>query len=436
MKILYRYIFFQLLPPYFFAVFVITGIMLANEVIYITDLILKRGVPFGIIGEVTLLSLSHIAALSVPMAILLSSIMTYGKLTEDNEMMAMKASGINLYHLIKPALVFGVLNLCLMFWFHNTVLPNSNYRLKNIMYQIRNFRPTMALEEGIFNRIGDDISIYINQLDHQQNMMYDLMIYDYQKSRIPTIIQAKSGRLSLTSDNKQLILDLNDGEIHRVESNNESQYTKINFEHFQFRYGLANTGLDSIDLGRGQREMDVTMMRHYIDTLELRIDQARQRIRNHVLKDCNRLIDGQLPSSFQTLQYLKNEENVINSLKIEINQYWVEIYKKFAIPFACLVFIIIGVPMGVRSRRGGVGPAITISLIFFVFYYGCLTIGEELGDDGTIPAWLAMWFANILLLGYGCITVYRTVQEVEFFQWDRIMIWKRWKLFQTPSAKG
>ncbi len=430
MKILYRYIFRQMLAPYFFAVFVITGIMLANEVIVLTDLILKRGVPSAMILQLAILSLSHIIALSVPMAVLLSTIMTYGRLTDDNELMAMKAGGISLYVLLIPALVFGLFNVALMFWFHNSVLPNSNYKLKNMMYSVRNTRPTLVLEDGMFNKLGDELSIYIRELDHENNLMYDLMIYDYHGVKIPTLIKAEKGHLLYLKQTNQLMIELEDGEIHQVDEKKNNQYSKVQFKEYTYRLSLPTNDLDSIDLGRGQREMNIVMMQDQIIKLEERREQSRQRIRDQLLLDCQNLVNGKGSNPRRTFQYMKNEINVIQSLLLEIHQYEVEVHKKLAIPFACLVFILIGVPLGVRAKRGGVGPAITISVIFFIFYYGCLMIGEELGDNGTVPAWVTMWFANVIITVYSIFLLYRTVQETTYIHWDKFRFWQKWAFFK------
>ncbi len=428
MKILYRYIFKELLPPYFFSIFLITGIMVVNEFILITDMILKKGVEYSVIFKMVYLSLAHIIALSIPMSVLLATIMTYGKLTEDNEIMAIKASGISLYSLLIPSLLFGLINTGIIFYFNNNILPDANYYLKNLEFRIKASTPTIALEEGKFNKIGDSFVLFCDNLDRKKNYMKNVVIYDYSKGRTPDIITSKDGIIAYDANKDIMILKLNYGEIYKFNKKNDGGYSSIKFNELVYKYNLSSDSTRDFVFNRGQREMNISMMNSYIDTLKMRIKNTKNRCKKYIRNDLSILLMGRKPITMTTYYRLKNEVNIKKNLEYQINQYKVEIHKKFAIAFACIIFVLLGVPLGVRSKRGGVGPSIIISMIFFVLSWGSLLVGEELGDKGVVPPWLAMWFSNIIFLIYGIFILYRTVRETRFIKWDRFDRLKR-KLF-------
>jgi len=437
MGILQRYVLGQLQRPFFVGVFVVTFLLTMDFLFDYLDLFLGKGIDILTVLWLFILGLGWMTALSIPCGVLVGVLMTYGRLAQDNEIVAVRSSGINLWTVISPAFTASVLLAAGLMLFQNYVLPDMNHQFANLMLAINKKRPTAEIKEGVFIDAFDGYNMFIGNLDDRTGRMEDILIYDASRQdAAPRTILARRGRLEFDAAHAVLRLHLEDGQIHEAASQAQTPtYRTMGFARQTLNIRGVRDALErSTRRSRGQREMSVGAMRASIG--DLREERARFHERQEkILAQIGVADVAQLPGmrsaapwhaplserlglyreppasppdSFWTAprRRLAEETKVAHmqaqaALK-KIHQYKVEIQKKFSIPFACIVFVLVGAPLGIRARRGGLAAGF-LSAGFFMFYYLCLVGGEQLADRQHVAPWLAMWLPNVVLglLGVG-----------------------------------
>jgi len=442
MRILTRYLLKAHLGPFLFALTVLTGLLLVNTVARRFESLAGKGLPASVIAEVFVLSIPHVVALSLPMAVLVAVLYTFSVLAADNEITALKASGVNLIRLLVPLTVAGIVLAAVMVWFNDRVLPESNHRLANLLVDIGRKSPTLELREQSINEIqtGDLRTRYFLQaatIEPATNRLRDVVIYDLSDPTRSRTIYADSGRMAFNQDRTDLFLTLYDGVVHEVRESEPGSFQRLFYDRQRIRLEGVGNRLEEGLRGdyRSDREMSLGMLRDEVERRRAELAEVREQARSLVGEAVRRALagpaapDGPLsesmnapaaaalpaylprPSASQVepaggrdeltrrvafeLQSLGSRHQVLAS---QMNEYSIEYHKKFSIPFACIVFILVGAPISVRYPRGGVGMVIAVSLTVFTIYYMCLIGGESLGDKGLAsPAWV-MWAPNVLFL--------------------------------------
>ncbi|HID94785.1 MAG TPA: YjgP/YjgQ family permease [Candidatus Latescibacteria bacterium] len=412
MRILYGYILKEHIGPFLFGFFVITFIFIIDLILQVMDLLLRKGI--GIITTLELFSynLAWMIALSVPMAILVACLMAFGRLSADNEIAAIKASGVSLYRLILPVLLVSTLIAILLVIFNNRILPESNHRARILMSAIYRKKPTLSLKdkEGVFINELPGYSILIDKVDEYHSKIYGITIYKREGKGYPVAIRAKRGEVSFSNQEDRLTLILYDGEVHQIDRERPDTYIRTKFQkHVINIFGVGERLYVADSKYRGDREMSSKMM------LE-QVAQYRRQIKIHEEKT-KKLRDLQDRRKAQRIQAHLNE---IEILKRKISKYLVEVHKKYSIPVACIVFVLVGAPLGIMGRRGGIVVGFGMSIGFFILYWAFLIGGEELADRLIIPPALAMWAPNVIIGAGGIYLIVHTVRELTFIHWERI----------------
>jgi lipopolysaccharide export system permease protein len=439
-----RYIYKELLTPFLFSIGIVTFVLLINFLIREIDRLLGKDLPFGIIMEFIGLNLMHIIALSVPMAVLVACLMVYGRLSEDNEITAMRASGISFISILRPGLIFGTVIAVLMVLFQNNVLPHTNHKARLLTSDIKHMRPDLKIEPGYFMDDLDEYSMYVKK--KKKDLLKQVTIYNKDATDVQQTIYADSGRIEIIGE--KLILHLYSGEIHRLNLETMDEYRILNFKRHQVAMNIDDRYLERSTQGRrGDREMTIRMMQNRANKYKERMQKIDNRLKKIVKEQLNieppekitrinqhinklkqqkkdKLKESEYEKEKNILNTLKNrlraELNLRQSYKEQVYKYKVEIHKKFSMPVACIVFVLIGAPLGIMTRKGGIALASVISLLFFIVYYIFLVGGEELADEAIITPFWAMWTPNILLLVAGLIMVHmierdRKTIEFKFF---------------------
>jgi lipopolysaccharide export system permease protein len=418
MKILEKYILKENLKPFLVSLFVATFVMLLDKIIDLLNLIIEKKLDFLTITSIFGLSLPFILALTVPMAVLLASIMSFGRLSTDHELVAFKSCGINIYTLLKPVLVAAMLLSLGMVYFNNQILPDTNHLLKNKMIKANTRRPATAIVPGSFNTMKN-FTIYAKERIDEK--LYGIMIYDKQNKKYPQTISAAWGEIYFSNNGNTLKAVLHNGQSHERDAREPDKYVFTEFETFIINIpDLGYKYLDEESTYRGDRELSSQAM------LEI-VQQKRTEKSN--LTDEIAVLESEISAVDQKesrpkvkerdLRGMKNKLNIkrdkLASAETEINKYLVEVHKKYAIAFACFIFVLIGAPVGMMTKTSGVGMAFSVSSVVFLVYYGTLTFGEELGDRGLINPFFAMWFSNILLGIVGIYLIIISVREMKVF---------------------
>jgi len=445
MRILTRYLLKSHIGPFFFALFALTGILFVNAVARRFEELAGKGLPAGVVLEVFVLSLPHILALTLPMAVLVAVLYAFAQMSAENEITALKASGASLIRMIMPLVVAAFLFAGFMLWFNDRLLPDSNARLKNLLADIGSKRPTLELTEQIINPIsaGDYRSRYYLQaarIDDETQRMWDVVIYDLSatNARKARTIYADSGSMALNPELTDLMLTLYDGVVYEVDEANAGEMQRVAFAEQRVELkGVGSTLERTQESQRSDREMSIAMLQAVVDTARRELEQLKQEAQQVHNVNLERVLAGpaaeavtsgdELPPStgLPVLDPRAREAMMRNSsgdevtyraaleaqrlannamtLQGQINQYSVEVHKKYAIPIACIIFVLIGAPLAVRFPRGGIGMVIAASLAIFAIYYMSLIGGESLGDRGSIPPFVGPWAPNLL---FGVIAVW------------------------------
>tara|TARA_B100001146_G_C16161129_1_gene425703 strand:- start:29 stop:1399 length:1371 start_codon:yes stop_codon:yes gene_type:complete len=436
-RLLYRYFLKELVLPFIFSLLMITFILFVNFLLRAIDRFLGKGLDLITILEYLFLNLAWILALSVPMAVLLATLMTFGRLSEDNEINAMRASGIGFLTIMRAPILFGAIITLLLIYFNNFILPEMNFKARLLSGDIYRKRPDMNIEPGIFLDNLPDYSMIIGGKS-KKGTMTDVRIFSKGSKETQTSIHANSGILSTLED--AFLLSLYDGEIHELGQKDYTNYRRIIFDKHIINIPAKDLLLNRRDsTNRSDREMTVPMIIKKINSYEKRlnivykrlsgnffrtigdsilpssIEQGKQIIENNLYKirGDTTLTKAQIIKKEKRLKNLErqinNEFNLIKSYNKSKNKYGVEIHKKFSIPVACILFVLLGAPLGVMSKKGGFAVSTSLSFGFFLIYYVLLIGGEEMADRNILSPSIGMWSPNLIIF---CIAIYLLIHTI------------------------
>lgn len=443
LRILTRYLLRAHLGPFLFSLSVLTGLLLINTVAKRFEDLAGKGLGIGVIAEVFILSIPFTLALTLPMSVLVAVLYAFSQFSADNEITALKASGVSLLRLSLPLFVVGILLTGGMLFFNDRILSESNYRLKGLLIDIARKSPTLELKEQVINEIKTDGSsgrYYLQpaRIEAATNRLYDVVIYDLSSVDRQRTIYADSGWMAFNNARTDLFLTLYDGTIHERNDTEPNRFNRIYFKEQLIRIPDIGNQLERLGGGsRGDREMSIGMLAAEVERRRKELAELKKQARDEAVMAVQ-LALGNLPdpasvdkrgtAATRRMSYQVEFNKILSDarrMKLQfeshqqrakqyqngINEYSVEYHKKFAIPFACIVFVLIGAPLAVRFPRGGVGMVIAFSLVVFAIYWSGLTGGEQLGDKGIIPPFWAMWMVNFVFLGLGLIGLARFGRE-------------------------
>ena len=468
MFLIYKHLLNTASGPFFFGWFVITFLLMIDVLFRYVDLFVSKGVPFLMATEVLVLSLGHTFALSVPMAVLIAVLMSVGQLAADHEITAMKASGISLWSVLLPLLFgAGVIAIGLTAYNHY-VFPESNHTLANLLFDINRKKPMLENRERQFTDMSDRMTIYVGKKDDNTGRIEDVTIFEKEKpgDLSPRLTIAAWGRIIPDHETDSMLIELHDGEIHeRPDKKAPDKYQVIRFR--QHNLYVANVERDFQASGRqtrGDREMNMKDLWAAAAEEQRRQDKTLANVtglaesmlawqwklldpehRSEVLgnrpappegPDRESFLDGKFRATRikvdRVVEQSRYQHKIKDSYRVKENRYLVEFHKKFAIPFACLVFALIGVPMAVTSSRSGKGISVSLAIAVYLIYYLFLVGGEKFADRGKLDPFLAMWAANFFLLALGLPLFIKAAREST---WLRITLKTR-KADASNSVAG
>lgn len=430
--LIYRYILKAHFAPFIISFFIVIFVFTFQFIYKYIDNLVGKGLSWWIITQLITLNLAWMVTLAGPMAMLIASLMAFGSLSSTNETTVMRSSGLSSFRLVLPVLlVSGILCYGLIL-FNNKVLPEANHRTRVLMTDIQRTRPTFVIEAG---RFTDDISGYnmlVRKTFENSNKLEGVFIIDNSNQVYSNTLTADSGMINFSKDYSKIILDLFNGEIHQIDKKNaNTSYRKIRFEKHIVSIDAQGFGFNKSDentFSRGDRELSADSMRSLVNNIingyKTERDNSIIQIRNiaselgtvkydsaandSVAGSLNRLKIQSILNRYKGLkQKYMTQTQVQRSNSKQVDMYLVEIYKKYSIPFACVVFVLIGAPLGMITRKGGFGVAAGMSLGFFLLYWACLIGGEKLADRELLSPFLSMWVANIILGIAGIYLVFR-----------------------------
>jgi lipopolysaccharide export system permease protein len=460
MKRLHLYIVKRFIGPLIITLLISLFVLLMQFLwVYLDDLV-GKGLELNIIIEFLIYTLAMLMPMALPLSMLLASIMTFGDMGENNELLAMKAAGISLFRIMKPVIVVSLLLSIGAFYFSNRVIPVSYKKLIALMSSIRQMRPEIVVKEGVFSNDIDNFSIKVGRKSKDGSMLYDIMIYDHRYDQgNETVTVADSGTMKITTDKRYMILTLYSGETYaevQIENKETKGYpARMDKFHQQTLYSqLLGMELERKDesIFRNQyRALNNRQLQYFADSISKQVEMTRSEqsltlnylqpislalsgmtrkdssiipvIHLHQYMDVDsvlrfaivpvrtQLLAGALTNARNNVRALKqaNELNVSNQRML--NRFDTEWHKKYTYSIACLIFFFIGAPLGAIIRKGGLGMPLVVSVMLFIFYWIISTTGEKYVRESVSGLWFGVWFSTFVFLPAGVFLTYKAVTD-------------------------
>lgn len=463
-KRLYGFMIQSFLPVFFMTFFICLFIVLMQFLWKYVDEMVGKGLEISVLFELFFYAAVTMVPLALPLSILLASLMTFGNLGERLELLAIKAAGVSLLHVMRPLIALVSVIAVLAFFFQNDVLPQAQVKMWTLLYSMRQKSPELDIPEGVFYDQINGYNLYVKQKDRKNNIMREMMIYDMSQGfDNAMIVMADSGRLKTTLDKKHLILTLYSGEsFENLKTERSNSYTNIPYRRetfsmkellipFDANFNRLDDGLMSGQyVGKNYNELRVSIdsMNVIVDSLgrdySVRLKKsgyfglhnnnrpsdslAREREieREHLaaekinldslwLGENNQRRQLYISRAMERAMNYKNdyEFNAItmDDKQLTIRRHKIELMKKFTLSLACIIFFFIGAPLGAIIRKGGLGVPIVVSVILFIIYYIIDNTGYKLARDGVWPVWQGIWLSSAILLPLGVFLTSRATKD-------------------------
>lgn len=427
-KILQKYLMKELLSPFAVTLATITFVLLLDEIINLLNLIIEKDLDFMTVINIFALALPFLLALSIPMSVLMATILAFGRLSVDSEIIAIKSGGINIFKLVRPIYVLAILLSLFMVYFNNKILPDTNHKFSNLRMQVSMQKPMKIITPGEYIDFGKYTVIVESTTEEE---MKGIIIYDRSNTQFPKTIVANRGVLIPIDSGSSLKAILYDGEMHERDAKDAAKYSITSFSEFTLNiFGLD----DKIEIGereyRSDREMSSEQLVEAINKdkasiiryaeHDVKIQQDIDRLQAELkIKPDDRILAQKISSNKNKLNV--NAQETIYSQE-RIRSFQVEYHKKYALAFACLVFALMGIPIGIMTKSSGIGTSFSVSSLIFLIYYVSLIGGERLADKGMLNPWLSMWISNIVFFITAVILTYSAKFERSFLDFSRLEI--------------
>ena len=464
MKRLHWYVIKSFLGPFFMTFFIVVFVLLMQFLWKYVDDLVGKGLDFKILGEMLFYASFGLLPYAFPLAMLLASIMTFGSLGENYELVAMKSSGISLFRIMRPLIVIAIIVTGTAFYFSNNVLPHTNLRFTTLLYSVKEQRPELVLQPGVFTNEMDGYSIKIGDKDKKTNMLYNLLIYDHTNNKSnESVTVADSGLLRITDDKQFMVLNLFNGVNYSEGATKNRREQKTHpFERNQFkeqtiRVKVRNFGFNRSDesiFKNTYRMLNLKQLEYMEDTLggdyETRVrkfimqinlntpvskriynltvpaDSLKKDIKEAVPDTIIKLDDyfngldkfvkadithTALTSARNNMQNVNMFEGQLYQSKKNLNKYAMEWHRKFTLSVAVLVFFFIGAPLGAIIRKGGLGMPVVVSILLFIAYYIVSMTGEKSAREDVWNMFNGMWFSTFIFLPVGAWLTYKAATD-------------------------
>ena len=452
-KIIYRYLVKNFIPPFILTFFLSLLIILMQFLWKYVDDLVGKGLEWYLILKLLFYASATFFSLALPLAVLLSSLMTFGNLGEKYEIVAMKSAGISVTSLMRPLAFLSLLIGLFSFWFSNNVLPIANVKMKTLLYEIREQKPALSITEGSFYDGFGDYTIRVGKKHLDNENIEDVIIYDHSQRRGNVkMTYAKRGTMMMTPDKHYFLFTLYDG-FYWDESRNQSerraeyplffmkfskQYMKMDLSSFEMQKA------DESFFKSSNQSMTVQELSAEIDTIQQERSKRLQRIglryteqtyffNTQLLRDSMYLsltptkpeitLDSlSIPLQKQIFKYASQRTNeIMNTCEsafdiVDIDDlllfsYQIEWHRKFTLALACFLFFFIGAPLGTIIRKGGIGVPLVITVVFFAFYFVVSIIGEKMAKGGEIAPWIGMWLSTFIIFPICVFLTYKATMD-------------------------
>jgi lipopolysaccharide export system permease protein len=437
---------------------------------YVDDLV-GKGLEWHVMGELLFYASLQVVPMALPLAILLASLMSFGNLGENYELIALKSAGVSLLKIMRPITILTVTISLLAYAFSNNVLPVANLKLVSILHGIRQTRLELDIKERVFYQGVEDFTIKVEKKDRDGSMLHDVMIYDHRDRQASNsnVTLADSGKLQMSQDKRNLVLTLYDGVRYDEktgfgETKKNSSHDKMQFRTDVFSSQTAIIQLEGFDFSKtnedlfkqGDRMKNISQLNHDLDSIrgerQVFVNALKSRTNlfyfNKVQPRDKKLtvIDSAAVFNLDSLylglngeskllilqnasrisrdqkQVIEDQMRFIDREDTRIRRHLMELHRKFTLSFACLIFFFIGAPLGAIIRKGGLGMPVVISILFFIIYYIVDTTGAKFAREGVWEVYQGMWLSSFVLLPIGIFLTYKSATDSPLLNSDAYFI--------------
>ncbi len=434
---------------FFIALFVL---MMQSLWKYIDDLV-GKDLDLLTIGQFLWYASASLLILAIPIAILISSIMTFGNLGESFELIAIKSSGISLLRFMRPLIWFSVFLCGISFFFANNVIPYANLKFKTIYFDIAYKKPALDLKEGTFFSAIPGYSIKVGKKDKDQKTIHNVVIYEQQSQLQDNCIVAEKGIMKITEDKKFLEFTLQNGYRYQERGNmgdTSTEFIRLGFKEYKKLFDVSSLKMNKTSdttFRNDSKMLSIRQLNKNIDSLKKVSDSFSKKLNTEVgyqIKNIGitdsafakvavpqkkiKSVESFIPDSL-ALRVFEGAINITNLLKTTYQftgTDWqlkkqdtrlgeIEWHRKFALSMSCLVLFFIGAPLGSIIRKGGLGMPLVIAIIFFIIFHLLNIFGEKFAKEGIISVWFGMWLSVIALVPVGAFLTYKAMHDSQLF---------------------
>lgn len=473
------------LPLFAMTFFIVLFIVLMQFLWKYVDELVGKGLEISVIAELFFYAAVSMVPMSLPLAILLASLMTFGNFGEKFELTAMKASGISLLRVMMPLIILVSSISVGAFFFQNDVLPRAQVKMWTLLFSIKQKSPETEIIPGVFNSQIPNYNVFVKDKDQNTGMLRGVMIYGVSGGGAnATILVADSAHLSLTKDRRYMFLHLFNGEQFENLREQLPGDRNVPFRREEFLdkqvlipFDVNFNRLDDDQMRKQYVGKNISELRQTIDSVSAKVDSVGdvyavelQMLRyGGLTKDIERGTNKPMPyrpvampakvpdldsilatmpanqasDLLQTARrsaLLKADEYEFKSLNMaeenkSIRRHQIELIKKFTLSVACLIFFFIGAPLGAIIRKGGIGTPLVISVLLFLVYYIIDNTGYKMARDGRWPVYVGMWISTAVLAPLGIFATYKAMNDSVLFSKDAYMHLLR-RIFGLRQKRG
>jgi LPS export ABC transporter permease LptG/LPS export ABC transporter permease LptF len=384
-----RYILKEIGPPFLIGLLLCTFVLLMNQILILAEMLIAKGVSLGMVARILLYLMPSLLAFGVPMAVLMGILAGLSRLSTDLEITAFRTLGISSRRLARPVFVFALGGWLLTSFLTLFLAPRANYLWVRTITGSVLAKAQVRINPREFNESIPKTVIYIQEVG-RDGKWRNVFIYMAKDPAEPRIIMAREGKLNLYPDTKRATLELEDGAVHSYPPAEPEKYSVTSFKRLEEGIDVESL-FPTLSSRKRVREKDILELREDVGILDRELA---------VLKSAG--------GTALRSQSFRDKAR-------DLRAHWVEIHKKFALPFVCLIFVLIGLPLGMTTRKGGRTSGFTLSIAVILLYYVLITAGEKMAMDGRITPFLGMWGPNILLFAAGAYLFANSLREVNPF---------------------
>jgi lipopolysaccharide export system permease protein len=364
MRIIRNYLLKEFIGPFFLSLFVSTMILATGHIMQVADLIINKGVSGFYVIQLFLLLMPWLLTFTIPISVLSATLLAFGRLASDNEIIALRANGVSVYRIAAPLITLSLIISLFCIPLNDKILPESGYNARKLIKEIGIKNPLALLEPGVFVKGFEDYIIFVYNIN--KNKLKNIRIYQPREGRPTRTIVAEEGEVITFPDKDMIKLKLRNGSADEWLPQNPERFYKLVFETYYMTLNLKDA-LERKKIEKKAREMSIRELRREIERLE---------------------------------------QNKINATPL-----YIEVHNKLALAFSNFVFVLIGIPIAIRTHRKEKSINFGFTMVLFLIYWGIMLGGIACAIRNIMPPWAGIWMGNIILASIGVFLFFKVARK-------------------------